>query len=1017
MDFQVLGAVEAHSANRTVDLGHARQKAALAILLAEAGTTVTVDKLIDRLWGGRAPRSARETLYGYVSRLRSALAGEVAVVRQSGGYRLEVEPMHVDMHRFERLVAAARAESVLERACELWDEALQLWRGEPFAGLDVPWLREIAANLGHRRFAAQLEHNDVRLALGRHAPLTPHLEALLEEHPLDERLNGQLMSALHHCGRQAEALACYARLRRRLVDELGSDPGPPLQRLHRQILDAGAATSPHGDALAAAAQPSSWARGYAALDVPDFVGRDAHLAEIDAAVAADATSAIVALSGTGGVGKSALAVHWARRSQTRDRFPDGCLFVDLQGYSGQSPTAAHDALAQLLRQLGVAGSQIPHDVDDAEAMYRDRLSGRRFLVILDNAFDAAQVRRLLAESTCLTLITSRDKLSGLSARDAVLRIPLDRMSDADAHRLAGKLLGRVDSDSDAVARLVEVCARLPLAIRVAAADFAARPGVKLHAYVDQLADDRLGVLDAGGDDTTAVAAVLSWSVNRLRPELTRVFCLLGTHPGPRLDVESAAAMAAVSVDTARGVLRELVAASLLDEVGPGRFAMHDLLREYAREHADAIGIDDQVTQRRLLEDLWRRLGQDPVDKDWIRREHPSLIACLQLSCDASALGRYALRLGDLLHVLNEYSDAQHAYIVARRVLPADTAAHGLATRGLGCAARFTGQTETAMDYLDQALEALRRLGDGPEQALTLRELARVHGDQGKHRSRAQLCRQALQLSRRHHDREGETGALVGLATASISVADDAAAADFADQALTLARELGNRGQEAAALLVLADTTFNAADVAGAAAGYAATLAAYRDVQDRRGEATALCRTGRMAITYGRAEDAIDSYQAALQLCVETGDRLQTTQTLHGLGNAELCAGRFADSVARFTQALSLARSLGQRVGEAFVRNDMAMALRADGDCQAAAREHLRALEIFVEIDNPRGQGMAHYGLGCVAAAGDDHEEAQRRWDAARRIFERLASPLADKVRHTQQAPKGQALSCIPLTCR
>ncbi|ANZ39074.1 hypothetical protein BBK82_26360 [Lentzea guizhouensis] len=364
----------------------------LAALLIDANQVVSADQLLDRAWGDAVPRQGRDTLYAYLSRLRQAFRGlDVEIARRSGGYVLNVDPETVDLHRFHRLVARGRAESGAARLA-LLDEAVALWRGEAFAGMGTPWLDSVREDLAEERFGVELDRVDLRLELGLHGELATELAAAVREHPLDERLAGQFMLALYRSGRQAEALAAYQGLRDRLADALGVDPVPEVQRLHTALLRQAPEVAPP-----AAERPPAQVPG----GVPHFVGRAEALRELGRAV-----SVVV---GTGGVGKSALIVHWAHLHG--DEFPDGQLYVNLRGYDTAEPMTASAALEGFLRALGV--ERIPVDVDERAALYRSTLAGRRMVVLLDNARSAEQVRPLLpGRHGCVVLVTSRDDLAG-----------------------------------------------------------------------------------------------------------------------------------------------------------------------------------------------------------------------------------------------------------------------------------------------------------------------------------------------------------------------------------------------------------------------------------------------------------------------------------------------------------------------------------------------------------------------------------------------------------------------------
>jgi DNA-binding SARP family transcriptional activator len=604
MKIGVLGPVEVWADGRPADAGHARQRAVLAVLALDAGRVVPLEVLIDRVWGEDPPRSVRNIVYGYVARLR-ALVGNgadpaITLSRRPGGYLLQAATDQVDLARFRHLVAQAADAGDEERARNLLGLAVALWRGPALADLDSPWLNAMRIALELERAAAAEDLGDIRLRCGEHAALVGELTALAAAAPGDERLIGQLMLALYRSGRQADALRCYDQTRRYLADELGADPGPRLSALHRKILraDPGLALPPAATRAAAPGASVVHNGPHAApppprelpADVSAFTGRVAELRRLDRlmngrdARAGRAPTAVISVSGTAGVGKTALAVHWAH--QVADRFPDGQLHVNLRGYDPARPLTAADALAVFLHALGVPDQEIPVGEDRRAARYRSLLAGKRTLVVVDNARTAEQVRPLLpGAATCAMVVTSRDSLAGLVARDGAARLDLDLLPLDDAVSLLRELIGaRADADPPAAAELARQCSRLPLALRVAAELAAARPDVPLVDLMAELADEqrRLDVLDADGDPRTAVSTVFSWSYQHLDPDLARAFRLTSLHPGPDFESGAVAALMATALDRVRRMLEALARAHLIHPTGPGRYGMHDLLRVYGR---------------------------------------------------------------------------------------------------------------------------------------------------------------------------------------------------------------------------------------------------------------------------------------------------------------------------------------------------------------------------------------------------------------------------------------------------
>ena len=600
-EFRLLGQIEVCVNGQIVDAGHARQRSVLAVLLVEVNRLVSAAELIDRVWGEqRLPGNPGNALHTYISLLRRALttASGVSITRKANGYKLAADAEFIDLHRFNLLVTEAR-DSDDVRAVALLEQALELWRGDPFAHLDTPWINSTRSALAAQHHAAQLDLADAQLRLGQHAAVVTGMPRQVAAHPLDERLAGQYMTALYRSGRRAEALAHYRHIRQCLVAELGTEPGMALQHLHQQVLTS-------DPALGARPGSPPWTvppevPRQLPADVAGFTGRDRYLAELDLLLPGSAgepgdrrraggrpaAAVICAVSGTAGVGKTALAVHWAQ--QVAEQFPDGQLYVDLRGYDAERPVTVSEALGGFLRALGVADQDVPADTAERAARFRSLLAGRRMLVLLDNASEAEQVRPLLPGSpACVTLVTSRSSLTGLVARDGAVRLDLDLLPTEEAVDLLRRLIGpRADAEPHSVAVLAEWCARLPLALRVAAELAVARPARPLADLAAELADmkRRLDLLGAGGDPRTSVRAVFSWSCHQLDPGTLRVFWLAGLHPGPDVDAYEVAALAGITAERAGEALDFLARVHLMHTVIPGRYGMHDLLRAYAREAA------------------------------------------------------------------------------------------------------------------------------------------------------------------------------------------------------------------------------------------------------------------------------------------------------------------------------------------------------------------------------------------------------------------------------------------------
>jgi DNA-binding SARP family transcriptional activator/tetratricopeptide (TPR) repeat protein len=1018
--FQLLGHVSARSEHGPVPLGTARQRAVLAALLIEPGVPVSTDQLVERVWGTTAPRSARQTLHSYISRLRSVLdaAGGPVPTRRSVGYVLDVDAAAVDLHHFRALVTQARCADD-DTADSLWQDAMALWRGAPFADLDSDWLHSLAVTLAAERQAARLDYYDLLLRCGEHARLLPEVTADTEAHPLDERLARQFMVALYRCGRQSDALAHFRLVQERLADELGSDPGSALCDLHQRILrhdpelavpaavsaavpdnptsphTDGAADSTSADELPGPAKPSH-RPAQLPLDVAGFTGRDGDLRRLDALlpdIANDPvtrTVVITAIRGTAGVGKTALAVHWAHR--VADRFPDGQLYVNLRGYDPEQPMRPTDALARFLVALGVAERDIPLDGDERAARYRSELAGRRMLIVLDNAGSVAQVRPLLPGSGSSTVVvTSRDSLSGLVAVHGAHQVDLDLLPAAEAVDLLRGLIGPpVVAEPEAAAMLAEQCARLPLALRVAAMRATSQPDLPLAEVVAELADrqERLELLDAGGDPYAAVHAVLSWSIQHLPEQGARTFRRLGLHPGPDLDQYVAAALTGLAPNAARRVLESLVSAHLLHRTGPGRYGMHDLLRAYATHltGTEDTAEDREAAARRLLAyyqaavvavmdtlypgEAFHRpdvtmsgipipdLTRPDSAHGWLEAERFCVVAIAEHAADHQRSG-YVVGLARILHRYLGDSHLIHLITINGHALRAaertgDRLGQAYALRGLGVGYTRVSRYETATDHVQRALVLFRQIGDPVGEALTLSARGVIKSRLGNYDDALDDHREAITLARQVGDRLTEAFALTNLGLVKERMGNYAGAAEMEQQALAIFRDLGARNSEAIVLNNLANAELG--------------LELY--------------------------QQAIDHVQQSLAIIEELGSMMNKAHTLDTLGALHLRTGETEPARECFQQALAHYRQVGDQGELAWPVNGLGEVARVTGDPAAALSFHTEALAIATVGGSRHQQARAHAGIGHAHRALGGAGWARAHYEQAHLIYTELGMPDA-----------------------
>lgn len=883
VEFQVLGDIDVRVNGESVAMGHARQLCVLVALIHDIGTAVSADRLLSRVWGENLPKGGRNALHGYLTRLRRNLepVDGITIVREHGGYVLTGDQGMVDLHRFRRLLAEARAARD-EPAAELFRQAFALWRGKPFGALATAWIDGLRASLEAERFAAVLDHNDVGLRLGHHRELLPGLLAESAAHPLDERLTGQVMVALRRCGRPADADRQYQRILRRLAEELGVDPSPPLRELYERGPDERNAEPLASDAAPVPRQLPA--------HTPHFVGRESELAALDDALrfqnSRPGQAVVVAVSGPAGVGKTSLAVHWAQRVQ--DLFPDGQLYVNLRGFDHTGTAVpSSGALRSFLFALGVSAHRMPTDLDAQTAMYRGVLGDRRMLIVLDNARDAGQVLPLLPETgNSAVLVTSRTRLSDLVAREGAHAVSMRPLSGHDARELLSRHLGRdrVDAEPGVVDELIARSGALPLALAVLAARAALNPDFPLRALAHELTDEHAG-LDAfdGTDPETNVRAAISWSYQQLRPPAARMFRLLSAHPGPDFTTPAAASLSGADLAAAGDALDELVGVHLVDERSPGRFALHDLVRAYAAEQAQVVDDENVRTDalRRLLDHYlhtaWRgalilRPMRAPISLEgraegttpevlggyteawrWFEAEIAVLIAVMQRAVDTGfddQVWQLAWTLADYLDRegrWHDWTEVGHVALAAGHRLR-DQRALASAHRGLGHALILLRSFEDAQAHLNAALQLEP---DPVAQAGVLRALALLSDTRGRFEEALQHGEQALALSRSCDDRAGEASALNQVGWYHCQLGHHQRALHLCELALELHHELGDWTTEAVTWDSLGYVHHHMGHRSQSVECYRHALDLYRELGDLFEEAATL---GRLADVYEAEQD-------------------------------------------------------------------------------------------------------------------------------------------------------------------
>jgi DNA-binding SARP family transcriptional activator/tetratricopeptide (TPR) repeat protein len=906
MEFGLLGPLAVRCGDTVMPVQAGKQQAVLAALLLNANRIVSVGELAETLWGPVPPQSARVTVQNYVSRLRKALGdeGHSRICTRQRGYVISVADAELDTTRFEAILGAARRaamDGAWDTAAAQARAALALWRGAPLADVESELLavREVP-RLAEMRLQAMETRIDADLHLGRHAEMTGELRQLASAHPLREHLHALLMLTLYRSGRQAEALAAYQAARRVLLEELGTEPGRELRSLHQQMLAA-------DPCLELPQQPTAMPSVPRELPaaVPHFVGRASELTALtgllNRAGEQDPGALVVsAISGTPGVGKTALAIRWAH--QVADRFPDGQLHANLRGFAASGiPATPAETIRGFLDVLGVPPERIPSAPEAQAGLFRSLLAKRKMLVVLDNARDEQQVRPLLPASPgSLVLVTSRSQLGGLAAADGAQLLTLDVLTHAEAVRLLTTRLGsgRAAAEPAAVDRIASLCACLPLALAVAAARAAARPRFPLSALAAELADtaDRLDALD-GGDPATSVRAVFSWSCQRLSHESARMFRLLGLHPGPDISVPAAASLAGRAQPQARRLLRELARTYLIAEHAPGRYAFHDLLRAYAAEQAHHTGSQaGRAAVGRVLDHYLHTAARaalllipakepvvlappkpgaaprQPADYQqalaWFEEEHLVLLAAVTLAAE-SGFDSHAWQLPWAIASFLQIRGHSHEWAAIQRTALAaatrlgDIAAQALSGRLLGAACIDLGDHVQARGHFASSLTLYQRLGDRPGEARIHQNLGLLTERQGRYADALGHAEQALRLYQAIGDKVSEAEALNEIGWCHGRLGDYQQARAFCRQALTLSAEAGDRWLEGYTWDSVGYAEHHLGSLAEAAACYQRALSIARGVGDRFLEAEALNHLGDTRHAAGELAQARESWQQAL----------------------------------------------------------------------------------------------------------------------------------------------------------
>ncbi|MER5267962.1 BTAD domain-containing putative transcriptional regulator [Actinosynnema sp. NPDC002837] len=977
-----------------MSVGGPKPKTLLALLAVHAGRVVSLEQLVDAMWGDQPPDQSRSAVYTYVSTLRRAL-GDV-LSRSGGGYRLAVDLDQVDLHVFTAEVDEGRralAEGDLEEAATCFAEALSAWRGTPLGGTQGTWAEGERARLEELKLGALEDRFDADLAIGRGESLVPELSAAVAENPLRERLRSQLMLALHQAGRQADALACYQEGRRVLLDELGVEPGAALRATHERVLRG----EPDAPPVEARKSPTP---SQLPFDIADFTGRSA---EHDRLVArlTTGTSAVrlCAISGQPGAGKSTLAAHVAHA--VREHFGDGQLYANLRGVQ-TVPADPVEVLAGFLRALNVADAAIPADPEERAQLYRTLVADRRVLIVLDDARDERQIRPLLpGGGTCAVLVTSRERLSALSG---AVQLDLSVFPEAEALELLDRVVGddRVAAEPESAEEIVRLCGRLPLALRIAGARLAARPHWRLARLVERLGVQRrvlqeltLGDLEVRG----SLALSYDGLADRERTALRRlglldVSAFGGWLVAPLLDC---------GPQEAEEVVERLVDSQLLDldstdDGATLRYRMHELTRAFARERGEA---EETPAEIRAVCTRAARAWLSLVELAGSLMPHatfdgvPIVLDPRYFDPDAA----------DVVADPEVWFDAEQAGLVSvvERVSELDLTDVASRLAAALCASRFSVRNLFGQWWRTHsaALAAARRVGDRAAEARLLSGLGWLRYEQDRFDEAESYYREALDGYRRGGDEQGEATTLLALSTVQRERGELGTARRSLEAALSVLREPALVAQ---ATHGLGRVLTEQGDLEAGLAACERTLAVYREIGDRRGEAIALRSVGIVHRAAGRWAEAAECCAGAVELLHGLGDRLMWAYATQALIKARIRQGTGTVARAKLLECLSVCVEMQDGFGQALVLRTLGELELAAGRPQMAKSYLERSLHWWDSFGLPVWRARTLRDLAAAREALDQPDEADAAWAEALAIFSEHGSREAHEPRRQAVPP-------------
>ena len=984
MKFGILGPLEVTCGFEPQEFRGARQQTVIATLLLSANRLVTMDRLLEAMYGEDLPPTARSQGQISVSSLRRLFASqsrEPVIVTRAGGYAIRVAPGELDAQRFEKLVAEARearAESNLELAVARYRDAVRLWRGPALDGIDSQLVRAAANRLDELHIGTKEDRITLELQLGRHHELVGELTELVEEHPLREALRGQLMLALYRCDRTAEALQVYQETRRSMIEELGIEPSERLQQLEHAILACDPALGPPS-VPAAIRSERRHAPNLLPADIGDFTGREEELRQAKQHLLGTGERVrlavpVLVMVGKGGIGKTTLAVH-ASHAIAAD-FPDALLFADLHG-AGAHPVSPMRVLERFIRALDVPGAQIPEGVDERAELYRNLLADRKALVLLDDAASESQVLPLLPGSgTTGVIITSRRMLTGIAG---ALHVRVDVFAADQSVDLLARIAGvaRVRAQCDAAAEVAAHCGHLPLALRIAGARLAARPYWSVQQLADRLTDEanRLDELRHG---EMGIRSSISLSYESASEQARRLFRRLAALDMPVFPGWLCAALLDQPLTTAEDLLDDLISAQLIEVTGSGsgldgHYRFHDLIRVFARER---LAAEEPADERRAA--LERALGALLYLAEEARRCYYGGDYA-RLHSGAVRWPLPARQVQSLVRDPLSWYERQRVTLVCG---VRQAARAGLVDLCWSLASSAVPLFESRV-YLDDwrethdiALEAAKKAHHVRGQAAMLYHIGSLHTTELQFDQAFSELATSVRLF-------GEIGDERGIAHATFHMAyidrlsgrlDDAARRYR--QALTVFREAGDKVATASVLHGLAQINLERNESGAAMKLLSEALRLCQVTRYPRLEAQVLHRLGEACLLTGELGRAADTLERALAITRDIGDVIGQAYALQGLGVAKIRRRQFDQARSALLHAVPLAKRVGERMAEARALLGLSELELATADARQAARLGQRAADIFQDLKAPLYEARALTLLSDVYAALGDVRAAE-----------------------------------------